>query len=47
MVAAMTSGSVPSFRGTLVEEIALGAPRLQGSLHQRRGDGLSKKPSEV
>jgi hypothetical protein len=48
----MVSGATPNFfmgddvrigalfRGTLVEEIAVGAPRLQGSLHRRRGDGL-------
>jgi hypothetical protein len=28
------------FCDTLVEEIAVGAPRLQGSLHRRCGDGL-------
>jgi hypothetical protein len=26
--------------GTLVKEIAIGAPRLEGRLHRRRGDGL-------
>jgi hypothetical protein len=42
IVAAMTSGSWLSFRA-LMEQIAVGTPRLQRRFHRRGGDSLIKE----